>query len=71
MKKISINLPEEVVAAITDEGAREFRTLEQQASYLLLTWFREGEEKRQKQEKVGGTTGKISRESPSLLQSLG
>ncbi len=52
MKKITIEMAEEVFDAVTEEGLREFRTTSQQASYLLLLWAREMQDKRQKAGKV-------------------
>ncbi len=48
MKKMTIEMTEEVFDAVTEEGLREFRTTSQQASYLLLLWAREMQEKRHK-----------------------
>lgn len=56
MTKLSIEVSEEVLAAITEEGQREYRSVAQQASYLLLTWTREQAEKRQKDAKAAGKT---------------
>lgn len=52
MTKVTIELPDEVVLALDEEAVREFRSRPQQASYLLLTWAREGIEKRQKEAKA-------------------
>lgn len=71
MKKITITLPEDVVSAIVDEGQREFRSLEQQASYLLLTWSREGKDKRQKSEKISSPPVKMVESALPLVHNLG
>lgn len=71
MKKIQIEIPEEVLDAITAEALRELRTPAQQASYLLLTWSREIAEKRQKSAKPGVNALKGSREELLAAQRLG
>lgn len=65
MSKLTIEVSDEVLQAITEEGQREFRNPSQQASYLLLTWAREGTEKRQKEAKA---TGKVLPNGSQALQ---
>ena len=63
MQKLSIEVPQDVYDAITEIADREFREVAKQASYLLLTWAREGQEKRQKAGKVPQANGSRREES--------